>query len=140
MSIQKAASKINASWLNVEAPNNFFKICTVPGVATDKNIPNAHQNTSSFNADPDNGDIPVVLGSQLRNPYTIDNMKQASFRLYGSSSIIHVTDLYVRFRPANAKAVNTAIDLKNLRLAQGIYIIKLTNGAETLTGKLVVAK
>lgn len=44
------------------------------------------------------------------------------------------------FIPANAKEVNTAIDLKNLHLAPGMYIIKLTNGAETLTGKIVVAK
>lgn len=52
---------------------------------------------SSSSSDPDNGDLPIILGQQLANPYSVANMQQAVNILYGGYYPISATHLYVRF-------------------------------------------
>lgn len=115
MKVEKASPKVNVSWAHMEVPDNFFKTAIVPGVVDDaKKL--ANQVASSFTSDPDNGDLPIILGAQLRNPYTIANMQQASRRLYGSDAIIYTTHLYVRFKPANITQLSRLVEDNSLEL------------------------
>lgn len=45
----------------------------------------------------------IVLGDQLNNPYTVENVKAALFSLYPTKAPqqVNATDLYVRFLPKN---------------------------------------
>ncbi|MEO8769419.1 MAG: hypothetical protein ABI402_05025 [Ferruginibacter sp.] len=106
--------KINTSWTNVNVPDNFFKECKVPGVADA--VQNQNPTAAPFNTDYDNGDLPVILGTQLRNPYSIANMQQASMRLYGSDEIIYVTHLYVRYKPETIAQLSLLVEDNSLEL------------------------
>lgn len=66
--------------------------------------------------DPNNGDDPVVLGTQLANPYTVSNMQQAVNTLYGGNYPISATHLYVRFKPASTEQFITLEDAEDLEL------------------------
>lgn len=98
---------------NPQVPDNFFKKSQVPGVVDPDYNPNIIE-TEYDSAD--NGDDPLILGQQLNNPYTITNMQQAYWQLYGSSEPVAVTHLYVRFKPANVDQLRTLIDDQNLEL------------------------
>jgi hypothetical protein len=84
----------------------FIENRKVPGVLSDKSSINIRnfttENSSSSSVDLDNGDIPVILGDQLVNPYSVANMQQAVNTLYGGIFPITATHLYVRFKPNSA--------------------------------------
>ncbi len=87
-----------------EVPDNFFKISPIAGVADNNNTQNnSFQNVSNVTGGPDldNGDVPILLGNQLTNPYTVANMQSAYNTLYGGSQVIVANNLYVKFRPVN---------------------------------------
>jgi hypothetical protein len=103
-------------------PDNFFKETTLPGVVTNTgNTIAASKEPSVNNAggpsfDPNNGDVPVILGNQLPNPYTVANMQQAYNILYGQGYTITANNLYVRFKPANEDQLGILVDNEDLEL------------------------
>jgi len=51
----------------------------------------------------------IVLGEQLEDPYSIENMTKAAQRLYGTKAsriIVSPTDVYVRFLPTTAEELD----------------------------------
>src|SRR5688572_21032683 len=55
--------------------------------------------------------VPTVLGAPLNGaPFSVDNMKIAAKNLYGTSSGISNTNLYMRFRPANDDQLKTLLE------------------------------
>lgn len=99
----------------------FIEDSKVPGVAQTNNTPtqrtakaNASSRQNSF--DPDNDDVPIVLGQQLANPYTVSNMQQAVNLFYGGSYPISATHLYVRFKPASVEQFMTLEEREDLEL------------------------
>lgn len=44
------------------------------------------------------------------------------------------------FIPNSKLEINSSIGIKNIQLKQGFYIVKLSNGKETLSGKLIISK
>ena len=102
----------------IKVPDNFFKPTPVPGVADNiNNLSNTNLTvTESGTPEPDNGDDPVVLGQQLNNPYTIANMQQAYYNLYGYTIQLSVTHLYVRFKPSATDQFSTLLDDATLEL------------------------
>ncbi len=106
---------INKTWYNVQVPDNFFKEAPVAGVVNGKSV--AYQNLNQFAAnDPDNGDVPVILGDRLNNPYTVENMQAACERLYGTSEPIYANTLYVRFRPEDTDQLSALLEDNSLEL------------------------
>ena len=103
-----------ASEQEIKVPENFFKEGLIPGV-TNTSLSNelftSTSNATSTNDPlPNNGDDPIVLGSQLTNPYSIPNMQQAYNTLYGSGTAIIANNLYVRFKPTSSAQLETLED------------------------------
>jgi hypothetical protein len=104
-----------------KVPDNFFKELPVPGiVAKIGNATEQPQDPSGNNAgnptDPNNGDVQVLLGNQLPNPYTVSNMQQAYDILYGQGYTITANHMYVRFKPANEDQLGILEDDGDLEL------------------------
>ncbi len=98
-------------------PDNFFKEGEVPGVSSaSQDVTTSY--SSAINSDPlpDNGDDPIVLNTQLPNPYTLPNMQQAYNTLYGSGVILKATNSYVRFKPINVEQLAILEDSAELEL------------------------
>lgn len=104
-----------------EIPDSFFvKNRKVPGVAAgQENSQNFRNNFAGGggNTEPSFEDFetPTILGNRLVNPYSIQNMTTA-FQLMGSSLTPNVTDLYVRFKPANFAELDALDDSLDLEL------------------------
>jgi hypothetical protein len=110
----ESANKEIITWGNIKVPDNFFKTTAIPGVASGTSV---NTNTpDSGSPDMNNGDDPIILGQQLNNPYTIANMQQAYLLLYGSTTPVPVTHLYVRLRPSNPDQLEQLIDDTTLEL------------------------
>lgn len=77
---------------------------------------NSISNGLSANPDPDNGEEPIILGQQLPNPYTVDNMQAAVNILYGGNFPISVSHLYVRFKPSSSEQLMTLDETEDLEL------------------------
>lgn len=100
-------SNLNSSSTTISKNKNtppkgfFIENKKLPGVVSDENIKlttsTANAATNSF--DPNNGDIPIILGQHLPNPYSVTNMQNAVNTLYGINYPISATHLYVRFKP-----------------------------------------
>lgn len=106
---------------NVVPKGFFIEDRKVPGVALTSTAPT--QGTSTANAtlsqnsfDPDNGDVPIVLGKQLANPYTVANMQQAFNILYGGNHLISASHLYVRFKPSSVEQFMALEETEDLEL------------------------
>ncbi len=76
--------------------------------------------TSVFeNHDDDSIERITVLGNQLPNPYLIPNMQQAYRNLGITNVTVNVTNLYVRFKPADVDQLDvltTAMEAQNLEV------------------------
>lgn len=114
---------INKSNLEVsnQIPLNFFANAPLPGVTEilpDKNsiskTANSLLNDTTFS--PDNGDVPVILGNKLNNPYSLSNIQLAYNTLYGSGTTLVPNHLYVRFKPANSDQLAQLEDNNDLEL------------------------
>lgn len=57
--------------------------------------------------DDDTTETPTVIDYQLPNPYTIPNMQQAYTNVTGQTATPAVTNLYVRFKPADLDQLQT---------------------------------
>lgn len=101
---------------NLKVPDNFFKELSVPGVSEDGGNKINQRTENGSSPTPDNGDDPIILGQQVPNPYTIQNMQQAYLLLYGSTQPVPVTHLYIRYKPANKDQLATLLDQPNLEL------------------------
>jgi hypothetical protein len=107
---------------NVPPKGFFIENRKVPGVALTNNAPNQRASTAnassrqSSSPDLDNGDVPIVLGQQLANPYTVANMQQAVNVLYGGNYPISATHLYVRFKPSSVEQLMTLEETEDLEL------------------------
>ena len=82
--------------------SNFFvqnrRIADLPGQRT--GLAEVETNAAGPSEYPD--EVPMVLGAQLPNPYSIPVMTQAYNVYYaGNLTTVPVTDLYVRFSPLN---------------------------------------
>jgi len=106
----------------LKMPDNFFKESTLPGVVTYTGNSAASSKEPSVNNaggpafDPNNGDVPVTLGNQLPNPYTVANMQQAYNILYGQGQTLTANYKYVRFKPANQDELGILQNDENLDL------------------------
>jgi hypothetical protein len=57
---------------------------------------------------------PTILGYHLQNhPYSLTNMQQAYYNLYGSTSGVTLTHKYVRFKPSTPAQLSALVDLDN---------------------------
>lgn len=99
---------------NIPPKGFFVENKKVPGVSLNNN--STATNRSQNNTDPDNGDDPIVLGSQLTNPYSVANMQQAVNTLYGGNYPISATHLYVRFKPSSVEQFMTLEESEDLEL------------------------
>jgi hypothetical protein len=99
--------------------------------------------TELANSYADTIDHPTILGANISNPYTISNMNQAYFNVYGNypSAALPVTHLYVKFSPSNlsqlASLEDEDIDLTSFPLDkelifEGDYYIQPGKGIEDL--------
>lgn len=87
-------------------PDNFFKEAPLPGVVR------TQLSASSLHT----GNLPVILGHRLINPYTVANMQQAYNTLYGIGiTALEANKLYVRFKPSNTKQ-RAILEKSNLEL------------------------
>lgn len=107
------ANKPQNDWGNIIVPNNFFKKMPVPGVLENNRY---NERTEEENPEPNNGDDPVILGPQLANPYTIPIMQQAYQILYGGTTPVPVTHLYVRLKPSTSVQFSALIADTTLEL------------------------
>jgi hypothetical protein len=96
-------------------PNPFFAELQVPGAAA--TVANNFSSSGSNLTDSlDNGDVPIVLGSQITNPYTVRKVQNAYNMLYGDIQTLTANYLYVKFKPANADQLEILEDNENLEL------------------------
>ena len=121
LSNQPDAESKSASVLKI--PDHFFKESTLPGVVANTGNSTAQlQPTTVSNfgspppSNPNNGDVEVILGNQLPNPYTVPNMQQAHNILYGPGQTLTANYKYVRFKPANADELGILEDNEDLEL------------------------
>ncbi len=61
-------------------------------------------------------DVLTELGAQFSNPWSVDNMTQASINLYDDASEIYNSHNYIRFLPSDLDDLKTLIDDTNLVL------------------------
>ena len=106
---------------NIPPKGFFIEDRKVPGVAPEKKTFNQRTTTANVSSrqnsfDPDNGDVPIVLGQQLANPYTVANMQQAVYVLYGGNYPISASHLYVRFKPSSVEQFMTLEESEDLEL------------------------
>lgn len=92
-------------------PENFFKNFIVPGFSEASNssrtsTPN-NANLNTLVGDQNNGDVAIVLGHPLPNPYTVANMQNAYNLLYGSGYTIQENTLYIRIKANNQDALDS---------------------------------
>ncbi len=100
---------------SIRVPDNFFEELPTPGIADPAANP-APILAENITPDPNNGDDPIVLGAQVNNPYTIANMQQAYLQLYGSTTSVPITHLYIRYKPANTDQLSALLDQPDLEL------------------------
>jgi hypothetical protein len=66
----------------------------------------AYRNTARLPDEDYSDELPVILGAQLQNPYTRDNMATAYNVLYGTqyaAADLPITHYYIQFTPANSE-------------------------------------
>jgi len=95
-------------------PGFFVDNVRVPGGAPNAQIGPLGRTANT--PDPNNGDLPVILGPKLNNPYSVAHMQQAVDLMYGGHYPISATHLYVRFKPADADQFNVLEDIEDLEL------------------------
>jgi len=114
---QRKTEKEQMTFGDIKVPDNFFKSAPVPGIVDgDKNFKNNTSNITGSDPDPNNGDQQVILGQQLANPYSLANMQNVYWKLYGSTAPVSATHLYVRFKPATTDQFSTLLDNADLEL------------------------
>jgi hypothetical protein len=117
--VEKIAESDATTSIASKVPENFFTETEVPD--------NADNSTYVSNAtappgggggiDLNNGDVGIVLGNQLVNPYTVQNMQHAVNILNGTNGQNLVANfLYVRFKPTTPEQIEALEDNENLEL------------------------
>ena len=88
-------------------------------------------NAPCINYDNDSLERITVLGAQLYNPYLIPNITQAFHNLGIYNVPVVVTNLYVRYKPANANQLSpldATMELQNLELFDTPVDYDIING------------
>ena len=121
--IPDQSERLKAEKINVPPKGFFIENLKVPGVVALTNNATTQRNTTgittsrqSSSPDPDNGDVPIVLGQQVANPYTVANMQQAVNIFYGGNYPISASHLYVRFKPSSVEQFMTLEETEDLEL------------------------
>lgn len=116
-SIEKIGESDAVTSVASKVPDNFFAEGEVPDNPENSTyVSNATAPPSGGN-DPNNGDIGIVLGNQLVNPYTLTNMQNAVNILNGTNAQTLVANhLYVRFKPTTTEQIEAIEDNEELEL------------------------
>ena len=106
--------------INIPPEGFFIKNVSVPGVTPEEKSVVQNQtvsnNITSSSVDPDNGDIPIILGRKLPNPYSLSHMQEAVNILYGSSFPLSPSHLYIRFKPSTSDQLVALDETEELEL------------------------
>ena len=100
-----------------EVPENFFEESQLPFDPNNfENISNVSEPPSGSN-DPNNGDVAIVLGNQLPNPYSIGNMQLAVNILNGTNAETLIANFhYARLKPTTTEQIEAIEDNEELEL------------------------
>ena len=111
-------SKTTTSNISDKVPEDFFSETEVPDNPNGLiQINNTSAPPSGGVSDPNNGDVELILGNQLVNPYTIQNMQNAFNIFYGGNApTITATHKYVKFKPNSSEQFETLEDMQDLEL------------------------
>ncbi len=117
-STEKIAESDAATSVASKVPENFFTETEVPDNPSNSTfVSNATTPPSGGGFDPNNGAVGMVLGAQLVNPYTVQNMQNALNILSGTNSQTLVANfLYVRFKPSTLDDLKTLEENDSLEL------------------------
>jgi hypothetical protein len=116
-SIEKIAETDAITNVANSVPENFFADGEVPDNPENYTQVNNATAPPSGGNDPNNGDVGVILGNQLVNPYTVRNMQRAVNILNGANAETLVANfLYVRFKPTTPEQIEEIEDNGELEL------------------------
>lgn len=102
---------------NIPPKGFFIEDRIVPGVATNRiNFRPVPDSFPASSPDLNNGDIPIILGQQLVNPYSVTLMQQAINILYSGNYPISATHLYVKFLPSDLEQFLLLEETEDLEL------------------------
>lgn len=106
--------------INIPPEGFFIQNVSVPGVTPEEKSVVHDQlvsnNINSSSIDPDNGDIPIILGQKLPNPYSLAHMQKAVNILYGASFPLSPSHLYIRFKPSTTDQLVALDETEELEL------------------------
>ncbi len=100
-----------------KVPENFFAEAEVPDNPENSTYMSNATAPPSGGFDPNNGDVGIILGNQLVNPYTLINMQNAVNILNGTNAQTLLSNfLYVRFKPTTPEQIEALEENEELEL------------------------